>query len=156
MRELIQKAKRVANSNSPILVYGETGTGKELLVQAAHNYSMRRRQKPFVAQNCAVLPKSLWLPLARKCEGIKVYNREYHELYWRRYYKLNGSTLCQWRLFLGALRGEKSLELRQWFSASRRSLRQFQKKLIKKAITKANGSYTKAARLLKIPRKMLF
>lgn len=59
MRELIEKAKRVADSDSPILVYGETGTGKELLVQAIHNYSIKRRDKPFVAQNCAALPKTL-------------------------------------------------------------------------------------------------
>ncbi|RFB18744.1 PAS domain S-box protein [Bacillus sp. HNG] len=53
-----QQATKVANSSSTVLVYGETGTGKELLVQAIHNESARR-QAPFIAQNCAALPESL-------------------------------------------------------------------------------------------------
>lgn len=53
-----QQATKVANSSSTVLVYGETGTGKELLVQAIHNASSRR-QAPFIAQNCAALPESL-------------------------------------------------------------------------------------------------
>ncbi|MEH7239378.1 sigma-54 interaction domain-containing protein [Bacillus sp. JJ1562] len=53
-----QQATKVANSSSTVLVYGETGTGKELLVQAIHNESPRR-QAPFIAQNCAALPESL-------------------------------------------------------------------------------------------------
>lgn len=44
---------------SSILVYGETGTGKELYVQSIHNYSSRRH-KPFIAQNCAALPENLF------------------------------------------------------------------------------------------------
>jgi arginine utilization regulatory protein len=52
------QAAKVANSSSTVLVYGETGTGKELLVQAIHNASARR-QAPFIAQNCAALPESL-------------------------------------------------------------------------------------------------
>lgn len=58
LRELKNKAKKVANSNSPVFVYGETGTGKELIVQAMHNLSSRRG-KPFIAQNCAALPENL-------------------------------------------------------------------------------------------------
>ncbi|NPV43418.1 MAG: sigma 54-interacting transcriptional regulator [Firmicutes bacterium] len=57
--ELIEKAKKIAESPSPVLVYGETGTGKELFVQAIHNASLQRRNKPFIAQNCAALPKTL-------------------------------------------------------------------------------------------------
>ncbi len=49
---------KVAMSSSPILIYGNTGTGKELLVQAIHNGG-RRRNKSFVAQNCAALPANL-------------------------------------------------------------------------------------------------
>jgi arginine utilization regulatory protein len=52
------KIKKIANSNSPVIVYGETGTGKELVVQSIHNES-ERRDKPFIAQNCAAIPGTL-------------------------------------------------------------------------------------------------
>jgi arginine utilization regulatory protein len=51
-------ALRAAGSASPVLIYGETGTGKELFVQSMHNASPRK-YKPFVAQNCAALPSTL-------------------------------------------------------------------------------------------------
>ncbi len=51
-------AKRMAKSNSSILITGETGTGKELFAQAIHNSSPRRRY-PFVAINCGAFPESL-------------------------------------------------------------------------------------------------
>ncbi|NPV69787.1 MAG: sigma 54-interacting transcriptional regulator [Firmicutes bacterium] len=51
-------AMKAARSSSTVLVYGETGTGKELLVQAIHNAS-HRAVAPFIAQNCAALPESL-------------------------------------------------------------------------------------------------
>lgn len=53
-----ERAVRAAKTTSPILVYGETGTGKELLVQAIHNNSYRRN-KVFMAQNCAAIPANL-------------------------------------------------------------------------------------------------
>ncbi|MBW4827554.1 MAG: sigma 54-interacting transcriptional regulator [Clostridiaceae bacterium] len=59
MKENIYKCKMVADSISSVLVYGETGTGKELFVQSIHNYSYRKN-KPFIAQNCAALPESLF------------------------------------------------------------------------------------------------
>ncbi|AOT70974.1 sigma-54 interaction domain-containing protein [Geosporobacter ferrireducens] len=59
IKKLKEKALKIADSSSPVLVYGETGTGKELLVQAIHNASRFRKNKPFIAQNCAALPKSL-------------------------------------------------------------------------------------------------
>lgn len=58
LEEIIKLAKKSANTDSSILIEGETGTGKELLVQAIHNYSPRNNQ-PFIAQNCAAIPSSL-------------------------------------------------------------------------------------------------
>lgn len=55
----IKRAKIIADNPSSVLIYGETGTGKELFVQSIHNYSSRR-DKPFVAQNCAALPENLF------------------------------------------------------------------------------------------------
>ncbi|WP_202708171.1 sigma-54 interaction domain-containing protein [Sporosalibacterium faouarense] len=51
-------AVKAAQTTSPILVYGETGTGKELLVQSIHSASPRKN-KPFISQNCAALPSNL-------------------------------------------------------------------------------------------------
>jgi len=51
-------AKRVAGTDINVLVYGKTGTGKELLVQAMHKRS-RRSENAFIAQNCAALPSNL-------------------------------------------------------------------------------------------------
>lgn len=51
-------AKFVADGFSSILIYGETGTGKELFAQSVHNAS-ERRCRPFVALNCGALPASL-------------------------------------------------------------------------------------------------
>lgn len=51
-------AAKAAQTDSPILICGETGTGKEMLVQAIHNASPRK-QASFIAQNCAALPSTL-------------------------------------------------------------------------------------------------
>ena len=58
MDALIGKIRRVLNRDIPILVLGETGTGKELLARAIHQDSDRARQ-PFVAVNCASIPDTL-------------------------------------------------------------------------------------------------
>lgn len=54
----IDAAKRIAHSDIPVLIQGESGCGKELYAQSIHNES-DRRSYPFVAVNCAVLTGSL-------------------------------------------------------------------------------------------------
>ena len=58
MLETINQAKMFAPTDSPILITGESGTGKELLTRAIHNLSFRK-DKPFVAINCASIPEQL-------------------------------------------------------------------------------------------------
>lgn len=56
--ELINDARFCATSDANILIYGETGVGKEILAQSIHNES-RRKDDPFLAINCAALPEQL-------------------------------------------------------------------------------------------------
>ncbi|WP_100372869.1 sigma-54 interaction domain-containing protein [Bacillus sp. FJAT-45037] len=58
MLEAIKRAKKAARTSSPIMVYGETGTGKELFVQAIHQESPRFKNT-LQTQNCASLPSTL-------------------------------------------------------------------------------------------------
>jgi sigma-54 dependent transcriptional regulator, acetoin dehydrogenase operon transcriptional activator AcoR len=58
MKQNVRYARRVMNKNIPILLIGETGTGKEIFAQAIHEAS-ERASKPFVALNCASIPESL-------------------------------------------------------------------------------------------------
>jgi transcriptional regulator with PAS, ATPase and Fis domain len=58
MAENIHRAKRIIGNDIPVLIYGETGTGKELFARAVHN-SSSGGHKPFVAVNCASLPEAL-------------------------------------------------------------------------------------------------
>ncbi|GFN37070.1 sigma-54 interaction domain-containing protein [Tepidimicrobium xylanilyticum] len=58
MLKIKQMALKAAEVDVPVLIYGDTGTGKELLVHAIHNAS-KRRNKPFITQNCAALPANL-------------------------------------------------------------------------------------------------
>ncbi len=58
MKMVLSVARQFAESNSNILIYGETGTGKEGLAQSIHNASLRH-DKPFVSVNCASLPPTL-------------------------------------------------------------------------------------------------
>jgi two-component system response regulator HydG len=55
---ILETVRRVAPSESTVLVSGETGTGKELVAKAIHTLS-RRAQKPFVSVNCAAFPEHL-------------------------------------------------------------------------------------------------
>ena len=58
MREVCDVALRVADATIPVLLLGETGTGKTALAHAIHSASARAR-RPFVAVNCAALPEAL-------------------------------------------------------------------------------------------------
>ncbi|MBS1550650.1 MAG: sigma-54-dependent Fis family transcriptional regulator [Bacteroidetes bacterium] len=54
----IELAKKVAATDTTVLLLGETGTGKELFAQAIHETS-KRKDKPFIAVNCSAIPKEL-------------------------------------------------------------------------------------------------
>ncbi len=58
IRNIIEVLKKVSKTTSSVLIYGETGTGKELFAQSIHAESPRC-SKPFIAQNCAALPETL-------------------------------------------------------------------------------------------------
>lgn len=58
MEQCLGMAKRMAASNSSMLILGESGTGKEMFAQAVHNASERRGHQ-FVAVNCGAIPESL-------------------------------------------------------------------------------------------------
>lgn len=58
MRQLKDLVKDIAPTESALLIYGETGTGKELLASILHNES-RRKNGPFMAVNCGALPDTL-------------------------------------------------------------------------------------------------
>ena len=58
LRSAVELARRVAPQDSPILLVGETGTGKEIFAQSIHR-SSRRRGGKFLAINCAAVPETL-------------------------------------------------------------------------------------------------
>jgi transcriptional regulator with GAF, ATPase, and Fis domain len=58
LRYVLSRVEQVSETDATVLLFGETGTGKELLARAIHKRS-RRRDRPFVIVNCAALPASL-------------------------------------------------------------------------------------------------
>lgn len=58
MQLVYDKIRRVAGSSVPVLITGETGTGKELVARAIHRQSLRK-EGPFVAINCGAIPETL-------------------------------------------------------------------------------------------------
>ncbi len=58
LKEALLKLRKVCEVDVPVLITGETGTGKELFARAIHENSLRK-QKPFLAIDCAALPENL-------------------------------------------------------------------------------------------------
>ncbi len=58
VRELKEKIKTLAKTDSTVLIYGESGSGKELVARSIHQLS-QRRDFPFVPVNCAAIPENL-------------------------------------------------------------------------------------------------
>ncbi|HSE24080.1 MAG TPA: sigma 54-interacting transcriptional regulator [Pyrinomonadaceae bacterium] len=58
LKRVLQEVETVAQTDSTVLIYGETGTGKELIAHAIHNLS-RRRERTLVKVNCAAIPTGL-------------------------------------------------------------------------------------------------
>lgn len=58
LNRAIDISRKASMSPSSVLIYGETGTGKEMFAQSIH-YEGIRNDKPFIAQNCAAIPESL-------------------------------------------------------------------------------------------------
>ncbi|MBS5883506.1 MAG: sigma 54-interacting transcriptional regulator [Clostridium sp.] len=58
MQNIKRKIIKIANSTSSVLITGESGTGKEVIARAIHSQS-NRRNKPFIAINCAAIPEAL-------------------------------------------------------------------------------------------------
>ena len=55
---VVERARKAADNDASVFIYGETGTGKELFAQSIH-YGGVRAEKPFLAQNCAAIPETL-------------------------------------------------------------------------------------------------
>lgn len=58
IQQLRRQITKVAQTNAPVLIWGESGSGKELTAHAIHNHS-KRAHGPFIAVNCGAIPASL-------------------------------------------------------------------------------------------------
>jgi PAS domain S-box-containing protein len=58
LRDMLAKVAQVAPTDSTVLILGETGTGKELVARAVHNFS-KRKDRPLIKLNCSALPTGL-------------------------------------------------------------------------------------------------
>ena len=57
-RQSVKEARLTADSPSPVMLYGETGTGKEMFAQSIHNHGLRHASR-FIGINCAAIPENL-------------------------------------------------------------------------------------------------
>jgi transcriptional regulator with PAS, ATPase and Fis domain len=58
LRDVMHKARQVASLDSPVLLLGETGTGKDVVANSIH-YSSSRSEGPFISVNCGAIPDTL-------------------------------------------------------------------------------------------------
>lgn len=58
MKKIMELVKKVAVTDANVFIFGETGTGKDLIARAVHNNS-KRKEEPFIKIDCAVLPIEL-------------------------------------------------------------------------------------------------
>ena len=58
LRSVMQQVRQVAGLDSPVLLFGETGAGKDVIANALHSLSPRK-DKPFIAVNCGAIPENL-------------------------------------------------------------------------------------------------
>jgi len=59
MREVLNQVQATARTDFPVVIYGDSGTGKELVARSIHSVSTRR-EKPFVTVNCSAIPDTLF------------------------------------------------------------------------------------------------
>ena len=64
MRDIVSTIRKVADISSPVLLTGESGSGKEVVARTIHNLGRNSRSTPFVSINCPAVPESL---LNRSC-----------------------------------------------------------------------------------------
>jgi transcriptional regulator with GAF, ATPase, and Fis domain len=57
--KVLEQVAIVAPTDAPVLLHGETGTGKKVVARAIHNLSSRR-DRPYVRMNCAAIPSGCW------------------------------------------------------------------------------------------------
>src|SRR6185503_17639909 len=76
--EVMKQVERIAGTNSPVLLTGESGTSKELAASAIHNRSSRRDQ-PFVTVNCASIPAESIEELLEDTDGGTIFLKEITE-----------------------------------------------------------------------------